>query len=155
MSCRRATAPACSHREVLALPVHLGPIYSASAASLTTISKIFVLQELDFFCWREPEPHMLGGPGCLWRPLREGALVPGSYASPVPQELSPTPCQHPLPELPNVAMAPGLCFWFLGMEEGLFFILEGHPPVTEKENKPPKEGLCFGWGFQIAHTLVR
>lgn len=104
------TAPAHRHREVFTLSVHLRPIFSASAASITAISKIFVLQELDFSCWREPEPHILGGPGCLWRPQQEGPLVSGSYTSPVPQELSRTPCQHSLPELPNVAMAPGLCF---------------------------------------------
>lgn len=81
--------------------------------------------------------------------------VPGSYISPIPWDLSPTSCQHPLPKLPRVAVGPGLYLWFHGMGEGLFFILEGHLAVMEKENKPPKEGLCFGWGFQIAHTSVR
>lgn len=72
-----------------------------------------------------------------------------------PAHLSPTSCQHLLPKLPSVAMDPGLCLWIHSMEEGLFFILEGHLAVMEKENKPPKEGLCFGWGFQIALTSVR
>lgn len=68
--------------------------------------------------------------------------------SPVPWELSPTPsCQQPLPELPDVAMASGLCFQFPGMEESLFFILEGHPLCNGERKQATKGGALFWMGI--------